>query len=231
MTYRLHHAPDNASLIVRLTLLELGQPFDAVLVDRTRQAQKSPAYLALNPNGLIPVLETDSGPIFETGAILLWLADRHGALMPTPGDPRRGEALKWLFFLSNTLHAGLRMQFYPAAYVGEDAHAQACLRKTNAANLAAHLKKLNTLAQGRDWLLGNDLSVLDLYLAPLLRWCALYPLGDTGWFALPDYPALAAILERLETRGSVKAADQAEGLGPRPFTDPRLATPPEGSAT
>ena len=119
--YRLHYAPDNASLIVRLALEEMRLPYQAVLVDRRVAAQKSADYLALNPHGRIPVLDTPDGAIFETGAILLWLADRHRtqacAMMPPPDHPDRGHALKWLFFLSNTLHAELRMLFYPALYV------------------------------------------------------------------------------------------------------------------
>ncbi len=114
--YTLHYAPDNASLIVRLALLELGQPFRTRLVDRRARQQDSAAYRRLNPAGLIPVLETPDGPISETGAVLLWLVDRHGALGPGPGDPGRGGFLKWLFFLSNTLHADLRMIFYPGQY-------------------------------------------------------------------------------------------------------------------
>ena len=53
---RLHYAPDNASLVIRLALEELGIPYDTVLVDRRSGQQKSAGYLALNPNGLIPVL-------------------------------------------------------------------------------------------------------------------------------------------------------------------------------
>ena len=86
MTYTLHYAPDNASLIVRLALEELGVPYHALLVDRRKNAQKSKAYLALNPSGRIPVLETMDGPIFETGAILMWLVDQHQALGPAPTD-------------------------------------------------------------------------------------------------------------------------------------------------
>lgn len=56
--FRLHYAPDNASLIVRLTLEQLGLEYETVLVDRSRQGQRSAAYLQMNPNGLIPVLET-----------------------------------------------------------------------------------------------------------------------------------------------------------------------------
>ena len=81
--YRLHYAPDNASLIIRLALEELGQAYETTLVNRQAQVQRSAAYRALNPNGLIPVLETPDGPMFETAAILLWLADRHGALAPS----------------------------------------------------------------------------------------------------------------------------------------------------
>ncbi|MCB2144531.1 MAG: glutathione S-transferase N-terminal domain-containing protein, partial [Rhodobacteraceae bacterium] len=66
--YVLHYAPDNASLIVRLVLTELNQPFETALVDRRVRAQDGAAYRALNPNGLIPALETPGGAIFETGA-------------------------------------------------------------------------------------------------------------------------------------------------------------------
>lgn len=230
--YRLHYAPDNASLAVRLALEELGQPYDTALVDRARGAQKSPAYRALNPAGLIPVLETPEGAIFETAAILLWLADRHGALAPAPDAPGRGDFLKWLFFASNTLHAGLRMLFHPAPFVGEDAAARQALRDRTGAALAGHWGHLEAAAAARPgWLGAGAPSALDLYLAPLLRWSALYPEGGTGWFRLGDYPHLRAMAAHLETRPSVAAAVAAEGLGPLPFTAPRLATPPEGSAT
>ena len=69
--YRLHYAPDNASLVIRLVLEELGQPYETLLVDRRAEAQNSPEYRALNPNGLIPVLETPDGPLFETAQFTL----------------------------------------------------------------------------------------------------------------------------------------------------------------
>jgi glutathione S-transferase len=240
-TLRLHYAPDNASLTIRLALEELRLPYTTCLVDRARTAQKAPAYLALNPTGLIPVLETPQGAIFETGAILLWLADAHPAqtaaqgLFPAPGDAPRGAALKWLFFVANTLHPALRMQFYPHLYVGQDSAAQSQFRQINSANIARHLALLDAAAaqatpMGSGPFAGQNPSLIDLYLAPLLRWCALYPQGETGWFALSDTPHLHAMAERLEHRPSTHAAALAEGLGPQPFTRPALATPPEGSA-
>ena len=103
MTYVLHFAPDNASLIVRLALDHADLPYEARLVDRSTRAQETAAYRALNPNGLIPALETPHGVLFETGAIVLWLADTHGGLGPAPDDAQRGNWLKWLFFVANTL--------------------------------------------------------------------------------------------------------------------------------
>ena len=233
LPYRLHYAPDNASLIVRLALEELGVPYDTVLVDRAARAQRRPAYLALNPNGLIPVLETPVGPIFETGAILLWLADTHGALAPVPNDPPRAAFLKWLFWVSDTLHADLRMLFHPENYTGPDAGAQAALRAGIRARLRSHLALLDAVAaEAPRWLSADRPSVLGLYSACLMRWMALYPEdGDRSWFRLGDTPHLHRLLAALESRASTRAAQAAEGLGATPFTAPSYATPPEGSAT
>lgn len=232
LPYRLHYAPDNASLIIRLALEELDLPYETILVDRAAHAQRSADYLALNPHGLIPVLETPQGPIFETAAILLWLADTHGALAPAMDAPERGEFLKWLFFNSNTLHAGLRMVFYPEKYVGPDPAPQAALHHTMHAALKTHLSALDTLAASQPaWFNSVPISVLDLYLPPLLRWMALYPQGKTGWFNLHETPHLATHAARIEQRPSVQRAILAEGLGDTPFTNPSPANPPEGSAT
>ncbi len=232
-TYRLHYAPDNASLVIRLALEELGLPYETALVDRRAGAQNSEAYRQINPNGLIPALETPKGVIFETAAILLWLADRHGRLAPAPDTSQRGDFLKWLFFASNTLHADLRISFYPQKYIGADLADQVALTQVIQQRLALHLSHLDDLAASTPaWLGAAQPSVLDFYLACMMRWMALYPAkGDRSWFRLSTYPHLQAILRQLETRPAVLTAASAEGLGDGPFTRPHLAHPPEGSAT
>jgi len=228
--YILHYAPDNASLVVRLALEELDLPYRTALVDRRIRQQKSAAYLALNPSGLIPVLETPEGPISETGAILLWLSEAHGRLAPQPGAAARGVFLKWLFAVSNTLHAELRMVFAPGQYVGGDFEAREALHEGVTARLAGHYRLLDDLAgAGVDWFGGAEPSILDLYVAVTMRWAALYaPMG--AWFRLADFPALARLAAGLEGRASVLAAARAEGLGARPFTAPEVSQPPDGSA-
>jgi len=230
--FRLHYAPDNASLIIRLALEEMGQPYVTALVNRAAREHESPAYRALNPNGLIPVLETPDGSIFETGAILLWLADRHSALMPSVHDPGRAAALKWLFFVSNTLHPALQMTFHPERYIGSEAAAQARMRIHMHGEIARHLTTLEQAAGDVPALFdGAAPTVIALYLGPILRWAALYPQGETDWFNLAQWPRLRAMALALEDRDSTRAAILAEGLGPTPFSAPCLPDPPEGSAT
>jgi glutathione S-transferase len=226
----LHYAPDNASLCVRLALEARGLAYETRLVDRSLRAQDSPAYRRLNPNGLIPTLETPDGPVFETAAILLWLDEVHGALLPQKGTPERAKALSWLFWLSNSLHPTLRMIFYPEKYIGADGIP--ALTEATRLRIATLLDLIEAEAAARpDWLGGAQVSALDCYLSPMLRWLALYPAGTTGWFALDRWPALFALAERMEARPCTLAAARAEGLGPRPYTDPAPAQPPEGSPT
>lgn len=231
MNYRLHYAPDNAPLIIRLALEEIGVPYETVLVDRRSRAQDTTAYRALNPAGLIPVLETPSGPIFETAAIGLWLVDQHAKLGPASGTPDRADFLKWLFHLSNTVHADLRLFFYAPYYVGEDTAAQITLRTQVKSRLAEHLSCLND-AIPMGCYGGPDPSFLDIYTCCMLRWMALYPADqDRCWYQLSKYPNLSRLCARLENRESTQHAILAEGLGMTPFTRPQYTNPPEGSAT
>lgn len=230
MSYVLHYAPDNASLVVRLVLEELRLPYRTALVDRSVSAQRGADYRRVNPVGHIPALETPDGPMFETAAICLWLADRHRDavhLSPEATDPARGSFLSWLFFLSNSVHAEMRNLFYPHLVAGPDPDQQAMASQQIQTSLTAHFDILNRLYPSTE----RNPTISDLYLAVLLRWPALYPVAaDRGWFDLARWPNLHALAQKIEMRDSALAAIRAEGLGPTPFSNPHPATPPEGSA-
>lgn len=221
--YTLHYAPDNASLIIRLVLEGAGLPYRTALVDRRIRQQDSPAYRALNPTGLIPTLETPQGVITETGAILLWLADSHGLAQGAD----RATLLRWLFFTANTPHADLRQMFYPDQYVPEGAIA--AHHTILSARMIRHYGLLDAAAQANPDLFAPQ-GILAPYIACLMRWSVLYPQGQTQWFRMGDFPALHGMATGLEALPQTQRAALAEGLGPTPFTNPRLATPPEGSA-
>ena len=217
----LHYAPDNASLCVRLALEFANRPDRTALVNRAAAGQRSASYLQLNPAGLIPALETPSGPIFETGAILLWLADSApGTLMPAPDAPGRGAALSWLFWMSNTLHPTLRTLFYPEQYLPA---APSSLRHAAKHRLASHLDLLEA-----EW--SPDHVAQMCYLAPMLRWPALYG-GPAGWYDLGNWPRLHLFAQVFEQMPATKRAAAAEGLGATPFSAPHHPIPPEGSPT
>ena len=185
----------------------------------------------MNPTGLIPTLETPDGPIFETAAILLWLADHHGGLGPAPLDADRGDFLKWLFYTSNTLHPLIRMLFYPDKFIAAN-HIDA-LNAGLAPQILAGFEHLDAVAQSKPrWLNSDTPSVLDFYVAALLRWPALYPkTTNRDWFDLTRYLGLRDIAARIEALPCCAALQLAEGLGETPFTNPQYPSPPEGSAT
>jgi glutathione S-transferase len=224
--YELHYAPDNASLIIRIVLEQAGIPYRTALVDRATRAQDKPAYRALNPVGLIPTLITPHGPISETGAILLWLGDRHG-LCPAPSDPARPALLKWLFFLSNTAHADIRQLFYPHLYVPPGAVAEHFTLIST--RMIGHFALLDQAA-GSHAALFSPGGLLLPYTAALMRWSVLYPATGPRWFDLAACPNLKPGLQQLQATPAAQSVAQAEGLGTTLFTAPILPSPPEGTA-
>jgi len=221
MTLTLHHAPDFASTIVRLALEELELPHTIALADIDSGALASPDYRRVNPVGLIPALETDDGPIFETAAILLWLVDRTGRLGPGPNDPDRGAFLSWLFFSSNALHQAALTMFYPHRPAGEG--------NSDAARAAAHdhiIARLGLIealiaAHHPRWLSANEPGVLGYYIGILVRWLVMLPPAPYT-LGLDRFPQLRSVLAAHETRAAALRVAKADGLGPTPFTNPRV---------
>lgn len=223
--YTLHYAPDTAALVVRLVLEELGVPYHARAVETAADELNSPAFRELNPFGLIPVLETPDGPIFETGAIVLWLSERHGALAPAPGTAQRAAFLKWLFFLSNTLHPDLARMFHPTRHVGPNKTAQEDMLEIAAVRVNRYFKALDLLAiaDRATWLPEAGPSVLGCYLVVMLRWAAFLSAEGDRWFDLAAYPFLEGLAQAQERRPAAQRAAAAEGLGPTPFSQPVVA--------
>ena len=232
MTLRLHWSPDSANLVVRLALEELGLAYDGVRLDRATGEQGSAAYRRLNPQGLIPVLEDGDLVLFETGAILWHLAERTGRLGPDgpllSDDRARTRALSWLFYLSNTVHADLRVAFYTNRWIGPEGIAP--LRAGIAARMAQHLDLIETQASGG--FLGPAVCLPDLYLAVMLRWMQLYPGAAPILDSLDRWPGMAGRAAMIERRPAVRRAMEAEAiLADHALTMPRLPDLPRDQVT
>ena len=212
---QLHYFPGNASLITHILLEEMGLPFELKLVDRAKSAQKSPDYLKLNPNGLIPVLVDGDLVLYETAAICLHLADTHpqAGLAPAPGTAERAHFYKWLMWCTNTMQAELTRYFYPHRWMNEGNTAGAAELKAHAeAKVGEMLDQIEArfAAHGGDWFSGARFSLLDPYVLVLCRW--------TRAFARParSLPRLGPYLQRMLARPAVRKALATEKLEP-PF--------------
>jgi glutathione S-transferase len=213
--YKLHGVHDWASLAIHLALAELDQPFAFVPHDPADLG--TGAYLAIHPFGKIPALETPQGPVFETGAILLWLTGTHGRLAPALADADRGAFLSWFLHVANTVHPGMMGLLHPYRAAGEGA--AGLVGPVARDTLRASYGALDRVAaSGVWWLSGDRPSILSLYLAMLMRWTSAFARDPALNIAVADYPALAAVLRALEVRPAVQRVAAAEGLGPHPFT-------------
>ena len=207
MDTTLYYAPGAASLLAHWLLIELDVPHQLRLVDTAAKAQKSPEYLALNPNGVVPTMVIDGKPQYEAAALAMLLAERYpdARLAPAFDDPRRADYLQWMFNLCNMVQPLFRQWWYPGEPAGE-ANAET-LRACCAPRIEAEWQRIDAhLAANGPYLLGKDISAADFYLTMLMRWSRNMPKPATEW------PQLAALAERMKARPSFKALYDAEGL-------------------
>ncbi len=205
--YTLHYWPDTASTIISLILTELDQPFTANLINRDAGELDSQTYRDMNPLGQIPAFRSDDGPLFETAAIVLYLCERHPGLAPAPGDPDRGQFLKWLFFISTNIHPAVLQMFYPERTAGP-LNTQAVVEHAKE-KMTTFLTILNDQAQ----IPADRASALGYYIAVLMRWMA----AD---FPSSAFPNLHRTLSHLQTRPAALSCAIAEGMGATIFTNP-----------
>lgn len=209
---QLHYYPGTASMAPHILLEELGIAFELVLVDRMADAHKSPTYLKLNPNGLLPLLTDGDLVLYEAAAICMHLCDSHpqAALAPALGTPARAHFYKWLVWLTNTLQATLIVYFYPERWVSEGNTAGAAEVKAQAQRKVGQLLDQldGELARnGGAWLLGESYCALDAYTMMLCRW-------TRGFSSAParSRPHLAPYLQAVLARPAVQRVFATEQL-------------------
>jgi glutathione S-transferase len=213
---QLHYYPSTAAMVPHLVLEEIGVPYERVLVDRMVGAHKAPGYLALNPNGLIPVLVDADLVLYETAAIVLHLVDTHpqAGLAPAVGTAERAHFYKWLMWLTNTMQSALIVYFYPERWMNEGNAAGVAELKSHAERkVGVLLDQLDAeLARhGGPWFAGSAYGALDPYVFTLCRW--------TRNFKSPPArarPHLGPYLQRMLERPAMQRVISNEGLAP-PF--------------
>jgi glutathione S-transferase len=158
---RLYWRPGTSSLAPHAALAEIDVAYELVRVERDA-AQTDPAYLALNPLGVVPTLVDGDTVVTESAAILLYLADRYPEANLVPAE--RAEFYRWLIFMTNTLQTTLLRCIYPERY-GTDGVLEIAI-----ADAAQHFDLIDDRLEGREWLAGDHRTAADLFLFMLTRW-------------------------------------------------------------
>ncbi|MFC7398058.1 glutathione S-transferase family protein [Chelatococcus sp. GCM10030263] len=207
--YQLHYFPGNANAAPHMVLEEIKADYELCLVDRTKNAQKSPEYLKLNPNGRIPTLVHGQFILNEAAAIVLYLVDNHpdAGLAPKVGTPERARFNQWLIFLTNSLQEELMIWQYPERLAGDDQAALDVVKRGSERRAGAFLDVIEEhLEKNGPFLLGNKLSAADFYLAMLARW------GRPMTRPPRSRPHIANLLDRVTALPSVRRAYEREGI-------------------
>jgi len=189
---------------IPIALEEMGLPYEAHSVNLTDDVQ-SPEFLSLNPNNKIPAIIDPNGPdgaaigLFESGAILIYLAEKTGQLLPADAQGRY-ETIQWLMFQMG----GVGPMFGQLGYFHKFAGADIDDPRPRQRYVDEAIRLLDVLEEqleGRDWITGRY-SIADIAIAPWVFTLDYYGARDlVGW---QDYPNLIAYLDRFFARPAVQ---------------------------
>jgi GST-like protein len=192
---------------VSIALEELGLPYEVHKVSFDTQDQLSPEFLSLNPNNKIPAIIDPAGPggrplaLWESGAILVYLAEKTGRLMPLDAAGRY-EALQWLMFQMGGIGPMFGQLGFFHKFAGKD-YEDKRPRERYVAESRRLLGVLEHRLAGRPWILGDDYSIVDIATFPWVRnLVGFYGAGELVGFG--DFPAVSAALARFVARPAVQ---------------------------
>ena len=183
---------------VRWAFEEVGQPYEVRLV--SFRAMKEPAHLALHPFGQIPTYEEGDLALFETGAIILHIAERHAGLLPVDANAR-SRAIAWMFAALNTVEPPI-LELVTARILESDKPWSKARLPLVVDRVRDRLGQLSARLGDAEWLDGA-FSAGDLMMVSVLL--RVKPLGILG-----EYPNLAAYVARGATRPAYKRAFAAQ---------------------
>jgi GST-like protein len=188
---------------VALLLEELGEPYEPVPVDTRKGEQHTDAFKAVNPNAKVPAIDDGGTVVFDSNAILLYLADKAGRFVATdPKSAARGETLSWLMFIASGIgpYSGQSVHFRHAAPEPKE---YALNRYDFEAH--RHWKILDDHLAKNEWMAGGAYGIVDM---AFWGWARLVPFV----LGMPDpwqtYPNVKRLLDAINARPAVARVEQ-----------------------
>jgi GST-like protein len=203
---QLYSLPTPNGVKVSIMLEETGLPYEPHRVGFDTHDQMSPEFLSLNPNNKIPAIIDPNGPggkplpLFESGAILLYLADKSGQLIPQDAA-RRYETIQWLMFQMGGIGPMFGQVGFFHKFAGREYE-----DKRPRDRYAAEAKRLLAVLEGRlkdrEWIMGDEYTIADIATFPWVRnLIGFYGAGEL--VGIQDFPAVTRTLERFLARPAV----------------------------
>src|SRR5689334_11673258 len=170
---QLYSLPTPNGVKVSIMLEETGLPYEPHTIDFNKDDQKTPAFLSLNPNNKIPAILDPNGPggkplpLFESGAILIYLADKSGQLLPKEGGARY-ETIQWVMFQMGGIGPMFGQVGFFHKFAGRDFEDKRP-RDRYVAESKRLLSVLNQRLANRTWIMGDTYTIADIAIFPWVR--------------------------------------------------------------
>ncbi|WP_062791254.1 glutathione S-transferase N-terminal domain-containing protein [Aquitalea pelogenes] len=205
---QLYSLPTPNGVKVSIMLEECGLPYEAHLVSFETNDQFSPAFLSLNPNNKIPAILDPNGPdgkplaLFESGAILLYLAEKTGKFLPADAALRY-ETIQWLMFQMGGVGPMFGQLGFFHKFAGKDIEDKRP-RDRYVAESRRLLGVLDARLKGRRWIMGDEYTIADMAILPWVRnLVQFYGAGELVGYA--DFVEVQRVLEAFVDRPAVQA--------------------------
>jgi len=190
---QLYSLPTPNGVKASIMLEEIGLPYEVHMIDIGKNESWTPEFLSLNPNGKIPAMIDPDGPggkplgLFESGAILLYLAEKTGKFLPS--DPaERYETIQWVFFQMAAIGPMFGQLGYFHKFAGKEIEDKRPLERYRAESKRL-LGVLETRLAGRQWIMGDDYTIADISMVGWVR----NLVGFYGAGELVDYDSLVNV--------------------------------------
>jgi GST-like protein len=184
---------------VALFFEEAGIPYEAIPVDTRKGEQHKPEFLAINPNAKLPAIVDGDVTVFDSNAILLYLAEKTGKFLPPKGDKARGELLSWLMFVATGVgpYSGQSVHF---RHYAPDKNDYAINRYAFEAQ--RHYAILDARLAKQTYMVGTTYTIVDM---DVWGWARLIPtvLGEAAWAKLPN---LKRLVDEISARPAAQRA-------------------------
>lgn len=205
MTLKLYALAGSTSMAPHIVMEELGLDYELALCERDKLS--TPEHLAVNPMAQVPSLETDDGLLTESVAILCHIAEKYGEgrLMPPPGSWDRGQMMMRLLFLASQEHPAFGLWLRPFRWL-DDEGGQERLKAAGEKRFQVCFQRLDGWLEGRDWLIGDGMTLADPLAFVHARWGLRVQPPTT------EYPNVWRFAQKMAEVPAVVRAMEQEGI-------------------